>query len=213
MYALDHDTLEAEYEEPLVDIMCALGARQLASDNPRDYSEGFDSVEKAFSERAHTKVMARLHDPTAQQLMTMVLLCEYAARTNKHAMAFVLAGCVFRQLCLLGIDKPVNNAERRNVIPAECEAENRLVWACYSLDVSLASGVDKNSSWRERYPHVPLPCSDSEFLAQSPSRPRTLDQVLTNPTLTSELDLPALNSVLTHLRTKVLRYDGALLYQ
>ena len=205
MYALDHGILEQEYEAPLVDAMCALGARQLFLDSPRGSSESLNVTGQALSERAYTKTMAQLHNPTTQQLMTAVLLCEYATKTDRHAMAFVLAGCTFRQLCLLALDRPDDKNAEPEVVSIERKVENRLVWACYSLDVGLASGVDNNSSWRERCPTVALPCSGSEFHAQSLPKSRTLHQVLTTPVVTRELDLPALNAVLMHLRMKVLR--------
>jgi len=116
-------------------------------------------------------------------------------------MAFVLVGCIYRQLCLLGFDSPIDPTQ----VSADREIENRLVWACYCLDALFASGVDKNSCWRENYPRNPLPCSDSDFLSRTMSKSPTLADALENPSIVRGLDLPALNAILIHLRTKVLR--------
>ncbi|KAF1828564.1 hypothetical protein BDW02DRAFT_223305 [Decorospora gaudefroyi] len=204
LYSLDRGNLMKEYDESLVDAMCALGARHLSRDSSGDQSESLSLTAQALSDRARTKVMSQLHNPTAQQLMTTILLCEYASRTDRHAMAFVLVGCIFRQLCLLGLDTSADGADSSQV-PVERDIESRLAWACYCLDALFASGVDKNSSWRENYPRMSLPCSDSEFLSQTASRTPTLAQALKEPSLIRALDLPALNVVLIHLRTKVLR--------
>lgn len=134
----------------------------------------------------------------------MVLLCEYAHRSGQFALAFVLGGCIFRQLRLLDLDAIPPDAESGLVSP-ESELNIRLAWACYSIDVLLASGVDKNSSWKDGFPHLPLPCSDGEFLSQTSSNPLYLSYVLQNPHTMRRLDAPALSSLLAYLRTKVLR--------
>lgn len=132
-------------------------------------------------------------------------MCEYASRTNRHAIAFVLVGCLFRQVRLLALDTPDNGTESAPVSPKH-EIENRIVWACYTLDVLLASGVDKNSSWRDDRPTIALPFADADFLSQTTARPPSLMYVLDNPRAVRELDLPALNVILIHLRSQVLRY-------
>ncbi|KAJ4351414.1 uncharacterized protein N0V89_006756 [Didymosphaeria variabile] len=114
-------------------------------------------------------------------------------------MVFLLGGYLFRHMRLLGLDKPTHTAADETVDPKR-ELENRVVWACYTIDVIVASGVDKNSAWRGDSPDIPLPCSDAEFLSQIPSNASFLLDALENPIVVRSLELPALSAILIHLR-------------
>lgn len=132
----------------------------------------------------------------------------------------MLSGSAYRVLQLLRLDIPQHSRLTSDASPSgpltgalQQEVENRLVWACYALDVLIASGVDANSSWHNRLPNVPLPCSDKAFLAQAPGPSPTLREVLPqsgNPASVYELELPALLVVLIRLRSQVLRYVSLL---
>ncbi|RDW59107.1 hypothetical protein BP5796_12031 [Coleophoma crateriformis] len=191
LYALDHGTLLQDYEEPLLHIMCALGASNV-------------DPGQALADKARDKVLGQLHNPSDLLLMTTVLLCEYAHRSGSFAMAFVLGGCMFRQLRLLGLDALSDNANHELIEP-EAESHLRLAWACYIADVFTGSGVDKNSSWRDETPNLPLPCAEGDYLSQSSTRPLYLPYVLENPDIIRSLDAPALSVLLVHLRMRVLR--------
>ncbi|VUC26095.1 unnamed protein product [Clonostachys rosea] len=166
-------------------------------------------------------VFDEIHLPTIQQIMvrgnlkasteanyhkTMILLCEYGLRTDQHSLVFMLCGCVFRAVRLLGLDNPSEQNQATGQLSGDLEQEisHRIVWASYTLDLLLSSGVDKNSSWREDIPQVPLPCADKDFLLQTPSPKRFLSKV-ENDHLIKELDLLALVTILVRLRGKVLR--------
>ena len=156
MYALDQGKLMDQYHEPLVDAMCALGAKHLSSTSLQEPSNNLANVGQAFSEKAHVKVMAQLHVPTGQQLMTTILLCEYAARTNWYAMAFVLVGCIFRQLCLLDLDAPCDGTGfallQLNVTSRIASYGHAIVSILASLLVSTRSLSGGNEHHAFRYP-------------------------------------------------------------
>jgi hypothetical protein len=86
MYARDRGTLKDQYDDALVDAMCALGARYCTTRSPSKFiltiacrclysdtsEEQFTpllAISQALSERAHSKIMAKLSMPTVQQLM------------------------------------------------------------------------------------------------------------------------------------------------
>lgn len=139
----------------------------------------------------------------------MILLCEYGLRTEQHSLVFILSGCIFRTIRLLGLDIPPRESEEQPT-SLEKEINNRLVWSCYTLDVLLASGVDKNSSWRNDVPSVALPSSDKDFLLRVSTTPQYLEEIEASSSfhLVSQSDLPTIITILARLRCKVLRYDG-----
>lgn len=138
---------------------------------------------------------------TLQQ--TLSLLCDYALETDQNALAYILAGCAFRAIRLLGLD-----TSRQPQAGIEYEAGLRLVWASFTTDAMIATGVSLNSSWQNQVPRVPLPCSHRDFLARSPAAVQYLHTVREAEDialLTPTLDLPALMIVLIKLRSEVLR--------
>lgn len=140
----------------------------------------------------------------------MVLLCEYSIKADQHALAFTLSGSLFRSLRLLGFDTP-SRFPVVSDMPSERltqETENRLAWACFHLDLLLSSGVDKHSLWRDDFPRIPLPCSNQDFLSLCHSTSYFLSDFESPDMLPiiSQLDLPALSTILIRLRSMVLRY-------
>lgn len=139
----------------------------------------------------------------------MILLCEYGLRMDQHSLAFILSSCVFRTMRLLGLDNPPATLDATEPQPHSLkeEIEYRVVWSCYTLDVFMSSGVNKNSSWREDLPQIPLPRSDNDFLLQTPSPQHFLSWVECPSALpfVKDLDLPSLVAILIRLRGKVLR--------
>lgn len=139
----------------------------------------------------------------------LVLLCEYGLRTDQNSMVYVLCGYLFRAIQLLGLDSPHQRTTVSGVSSEilEGEVENRIVWACYQIDLLLASGVDRNSLWRGDFPTIPLPCSDRDFLSPIYVSPRFLpdDKDLNSLAVVGKLDLPSLVTVLIKIRATVLR--------
>ena len=138
----------------------------------------------------------------------MVLVCEYAMRTGQHALAFMLTASCYRMVRLLGLDSEARYRSRETPKGlAEEESERRLLWSCYTLDSFIGSGVDGNLHWKDEAPHVPLPCSESDFVSQT--RPLVPNLYMTDIVLdTNYPGLSELRSnvvVLARFRTQVLR--------
>jgi hypothetical protein len=132
----------------------------------------------------------------------MVLVCEYALRTHQHALLFTLSGCLFRAICLLGLDAPEQPMAHTQIEVLRQETANRIVWASYHIDSLIAPAIDKHSSWRDDYPR-----SDRDFLALNPGPAVALGLVdtLSDPSSTKTLDLPARITVMFRLRRTVLK--------
>ncbi|KAK5163457.1 uncharacterized protein LTR77_010639 [Saxophila tyrrhenica] len=212
MHSFDHGRLEADYEKPLIDIILALGAWQIRRDEILAPSTSTNvnippGADHVWAEGAQANIFSSFKVPTNQQLMALLLLCEYAHRTEHFSWAFGMAGCVFRHIRILGLDVPRGDSSSLSLVTPEREIEHRIVWASYSIDVLLGSGVDKHSSWGNDFPRIPLPCSNESVLSQEASQPLFLASIeeLGTSSIVPVLDLPALNVVLIHLRTRVLR--------
>ncbi|KAF4980458.1 hypothetical protein FDECE_17877 [Fusarium decemcellulare] len=178
-------------------------------------------VNTYFDRFHHLRCLAFIHKPSFMHSMArasviqdyseplLYAMCALSARTDQHSLVFMLCGCVFRAMRLLGLDNPPRNSQPGGQLSGNLEEEinHRIVWASYTIDVLLSSGVDKNSSWREDIPQVPLPCSDKDFLLQTPSPRRFLSRAGSEDTTTlvRDLDLLPLITILVMLRGKVLR--------
>ncbi|EEU40352.1 uncharacterized protein NECHADRAFT_76532 [Fusarium vanettenii 77-13-4] len=201
MHSMARASVIQDYSESLLYAMCALSARCIYLDSLHASSEPNHEPGPipgdVWAEKARKMVFDEIHLPTIHQIMTMILLF------------FMLCGCVFRAMRLLGLDSPPQHLQAAAQLSGNLEQEinHRIVWACYTIDVLLSSGVDKNSSWREDIPQVPLPCSDKDFLLQTPSRKRFLSGIEQEDmsTFVKDLDLLPLVTVLVRLRGKVLR--------
>ncbi|KAL3442718.1 hypothetical protein BJX65DRAFT_312487 [Aspergillus insuetus] len=210
MQALDRGTAVNDFGEPTLHIICALGARQIALSSMPSLCRGAAHASTpgdAWAEKARQHVLLTAHIPTTQDLVAMILVCEYASRTNQHALIFCLSGCLFRAICLLGLDTPHQPTAETQAEVLSQETANRIVWASYHIDSLTAPGVDKHSSWRDDYPRIPLPRSDQDFLALSPGTLASLNTFDSSEDLSTikALDIPALTTVLFRLRRTVLR--------
>lgn len=139
----------------------------------------------------------------------MVLVCEYAMRTGQHALAFMLTASCYRMVRLLGLDSEARYTDLRTPRNAtQAESECRLLWSCYTLDSFIGSGVDGNLHWKEDAPHMPMPCSESDFVSQI-RRPAKTKLYMINIVLDSNYpslaDLRSNIIVLARFRTRVLR--------
>ncbi|OAA39556.1 Fungal transcriptional regulatory protein [Beauveria brongniartii RCEF 3172] len=212
MKSLDQDSVVQDYGEPLLYVMCALGARHLYFDHVAECGEQMvvDANQvpgEKWAVKARQDAMRDLHAPDVHNLMTMVLLCDYSLREDKNAMVFVLISVLYRMVRLLGLDsyRPLDaNATPTEIM--ERESEIRLVWACYYLDVLVGNGVEKNLCWRDDVPSIPLPCPEQNFTSQTASQPYFLEEI--EQTDMSEvvphLDFQALSILILRLRSKVM---------
>ncbi|KAK4234452.1 hypothetical protein C8A03DRAFT_47227 [Achaetomium macrosporum] len=213
MHSMARATVVEDYGEPLLYVMCALSARCIYLDKLNSSKESAAHLSPVpgdlWAQRARKIVLDEIHRPTEQQIMAMILLCEYGLRTEQNSLVFMLCGCLYRATRLLGLDNAPQDLRAASQLSGSLEEEvhHRLVWASYTIDILLSSGVDKNSSWREDLPQVPLPCSDRDFLLQTPSPMRFLSDAdgENMAAFVKDLDMLALVTMLVRLRGKVLR--------
>lgn len=140
---------------------------------------------------------------------TMLLLCDYGLRADQNAMVFVLISFLYRTIRLLSLDSPEpleSPASPDEIL--QREMENRVVWSCYFIDVFVASGVEKNSCWKDYIPDIPLPCPEQNFLSCTLSAPQYLQRVEEVGIVPAmpDLDLFSLTIVVSRLRWDLLRY-------
>ncbi|KAJ4158380.1 uncharacterized protein LMH87_008909 [Akanthomyces muscarius] len=212
MKSLDQDSVVQDYGEPLLYVMCALGARHLYFDHVAECGETMvvDASQipgEKWAVKARQDAMRDLHAPDVHNLMTMVLLCDYSLREDKNAMVFVLISVLYRMVRLLGLDsyRPLDASASPTEI-MERESEIRLVWACYYLDVLVGNGVEKNLCWRDDVPSIPLPCPEQNFTSQTMAHPYFLEEIEQSDMtdIIPHLDFQALSILVLRLRSKVM---------
>lgn len=145
----------------------------------------------------------------ANNLKAMVLICEYSMLFDQHALAFVVFGCCYRIMRLLGLDSLKKLTDSYNPTQVtQAESERRVLWSCYILDSFLGGGVDDNLFWKDDVPRVPLPCSDGNFIAQTQPSNHDLPTIesFQTPADFHRLNLRSHIIHLARLRTRVLRY-------
>jgi hypothetical protein len=138
----------------------------------------------------------------------MVLLCDYGLRSDQNPMVFVLVAFLYRVIRLLGLDSPPpleNPGDPAQVL--ERDVQNRLVWACYFIDLFMATGVEKNACWKGSAPDILLPAPDEFFSVQSPAIQYALPDMdgMLDANIITELDLPAVSIIAILLRIQGLR--------
>ncbi|KAH8125289.1 hypothetical protein LI328DRAFT_155837 [Trichoderma asperelloides] len=216
MQSLESASIAQDYGEPLLYIMCALGARHiyfdaiLSLDGPDRDSLPIAIPGHEWAERARKEVLGELHAPTVQSLMTVALLCEYGLREDQHALVFILLAFLHRAIRLLSLDSPRPlHSHRTAAQMIQREVENRIVWASFLIDGLAANGVEKNMCWKDHIPDIPLPCPDDCFTSQLASPPHYLLQIEGSGMheAITELDLSSLMILVVRLRTKVMQYD------
>ncbi|KAL7792436.1 hypothetical protein V8C37DRAFT_380295 [Trichoderma ceciliae] len=214
MQSLESASIAQDYGEPLLYVICALGARHIYFDakltlDGADRDALASAVPgQAWAERARKEILGEMHAPTVQNLMTVALLCEYGLREDQHALVFIMLAFLHRSIRLLSLDSPRpmhghHTAAQMN----QREVETRLVWASFVMDGLVANGVEKNMCWKDHIPNIPLPCPDDCFTSRLSSPPYYLLQLETpgmHPAI-AELDLSSLLIVVVRLRTKVMQ--------
>jgi hypothetical protein len=215
MDMLQETDLHDGVDEPLLYAICALAARQLyldaAAQGTIERSTARGVPGRAWAEKAQQMVLTKLNELSTEDLMTMVLLCDYGIRADQNAMVFILVALLFRTVLLHGLDKPKPLVNPTTEELIQRETQNRLVWACYFIDLFTATGVELNSCWHDHKPNLPLPCPEREYAIGSLSTPVFLQQVESNPSkeLIQSLDLPALTLLIMSLRSRALKFIRA----
>ena len=175
MHNLDHRDPSALDEDALLLIMCALGDMFCAQNN--DDEDGLPgktpSRRAQWTSRAQHLLYAQMGRMSAENLMAAVLLQDYAIRMADWGTAFMLSGLIARMTQALQInlehstDVLCQNPSLRPDASTK-ESRRRLMWSCYIADSLIGSGVDQLTLIREEDMKIQLPCSERNFLHQSP---------------------------------------------
>lgn len=133
----------------------------------------------------------------------MVLLCDYGIRADMNSMVFVLVSFLYRVVRLHGLDNPDPTPALPNYsVLRERDMQNRLVWACYFVDLFTATGVDKNACWKGTVPNIPLPLNNHSITSQTTLPGHGLLHVEEQGVVPfiQDLDLSALSILVIRLR-------------
>ncbi|KAI0145755.1 hypothetical protein F4776DRAFT_373660 [Hypoxylon sp. NC0597] len=210
--AVDNERVYSEFGEPLLYIICALGARFMAINHTKSpiSSQSPSRVPGAlWGQHSRRLVQGICCTPSVQNLMAMVLYSEYGLRIGDHSFVFMLSGCCYRMSRLLRLD-----IEPHRTYPMTSptditiqESQRRLLWSCYLLDSFIGSGVDSNLCWVDHAPSIRLPCKGPDFTNQLWTTPAYLEidkgrQLITD----TEFDLRGQIIRVAYLRTQILRY-------
>ncbi|VUC20648.1 unnamed protein product [Clonostachys rosea] len=169
MESFERDSIIQDFGEPVLLAVCALGARHLYL----DYLFSIGSTAPApdvfpgqpWAEKARNEVLSEMNNPTA-----MVLLCDYSLRTDQNSLAFILVSFLYRVIRLLGLDESDELLHSHDpTFTLQRNIENRLVWACFFIDLFMATAGEKNTSWGNRVPNIPLPTQQSYRSIGSPN--------------------------------------------
>ncbi|KAI1410536.1 fungal-specific transcription factor domain-containing protein [Hypoxylon sp. FL1857] len=210
--AIDNERASSEFGEPLLYIICALGARFMGTNHARSHlsSQVPDGIPGAlWGQQARNLIQGICCTPSFQNLMAMVLYCEYGVRTGDNAFVFMLSGCCYRMSRLLRLDVEPH-ATYPITSPTDIttqESQRRLLWSCYILDSFIGSGVESNLCWLRHTPIIPLPCKDSNFTNRlwTPPVYLEIDQEH-GPGTATEVDLRGQITRIAYMRTQILRY-------
>ncbi|OTA22938.1 hypothetical protein BTJ68_14273 [Hortaea werneckii EXF-2000] len=175
MHSLDCRDPSTFDKDALLLIICALGDMFCANfDGDGNCLSGKTPSRRAqWADQAQQLLYAQMGKISAENLMAAVLLQDYAIRMADWGNAFMLSGLIARMTQALQI-----NLEHSTDILCEDpglrpdattkESRRRLMWSCYITDSLIGSGVDQLTLIREEDIKIQLPCSERNFLHQSP---------------------------------------------
>ncbi|RMY16767.1 hypothetical protein D0868_00127 [Hortaea werneckii] len=175
MHNLDRRDPSTFDEDTLLLIMCALGDMFCTHfDGDGDCVPRRTSSRRVqWADRAQQLLYAKIGRISAENLMAAVLLQEYAIRMADWGTAFMLSGLIARMTQALQInlehstDILCQDASLRPDASTK-ESRRRLMWSCYIADSLIGSGVDQLTLIREEDMKIQLPCSERNFLHQTP---------------------------------------------
>lgn len=223
MENLENSTPDIQRRNPLLHIICALGAkfyvlkvREVMS-LPDDFSL---KAGNKWAEKAKLMLFSKINNISVQETMAVVLLHEHDLRIGNYNSAFMLTGLAVRmaQALQINIEKTANVLSRgdEGQLSWSCrEARRRLMWSIYIMDTWVGSGVDELTLVDERDIKIQLPCTEHNFTLQIPCIVETIRPGEYLPFISAQdrekepidsLDIPAQFIRLLSLRRKVLRY-------
>ena len=165
------DTSKRE-DDALLLIVCALGSLFYVVENS-PASDGSLLAGSQWAKRAQQLILAQLGNISVENLMAALLLHEYELRLGNFGNAFMLSGLTARMAQALQI-----NLEHSTDIVCQNigggpdastkESRRRLMWCCWITDTLIGSGVDQLILIKDSDIKIQLPCTEKNFLLQTP---------------------------------------------
>lgn len=182
---LDSDASKNQDSNPLLHIVCALGALFYAVEtetsrgtplpiNPLDAG-------KHWADRAQKLILARLDRISVENLMATVLLHDYEIRMGKYSNAFMLSSITARMAQALQInlehstDVLCRDSDSSAPSASVKESRRRLMWCCYITDSLVGSGIDQLTLIETSEIKIQLPCNERNFVLEEPCITETLE--------------------------------------
>jgi hypothetical protein len=184
---LDSDAEKNQDSNPLLDIVCALGALFYAveSEMSRDTPLPINPLDagKHWADRAQKLILARLDRISVENLMAAVLLHDYEIRMGNYSNAFMLSSITARMAQALQInlehstDVLCRDSGSDGNAPSASvkESRRRLMWCCYITDSLVGSGIDQLTLIETSEIKIQLPCNERNFVLEEPCITETLE--------------------------------------
>ncbi|KAH8799683.1 fungal-specific transcription factor domain-containing protein [Xylogone sp. PMI_703] len=139
MEKLDQDSDTANRQNPLLHVICALGAKFLAYDtlkSPRDTL----AAGSQWAKTAQLHIFNNMNLISVTNLMATVLLHDHELRVGNYAAAFMLSGTAIRMSQALQINleysTDILGTEISSASCCERESRRRLMWSCYAPSIT-----------------------------------------------------------------------------
>jgi hypothetical protein len=184
---LDSDAEKNQDSNPLLHIVCALGALFYAveSEMSRDTPLPINPLDagKHWADRAQKLILARLDRISVENLMAAVLLHDYEIRMGNYSNAFMLSSITARMAQALQInlehstDVLCRDSGSDGNAPSASvkESRRRLMWCCYITDSLVGSGIDQLTLIETSEIKIQLPCNERNFVLEEPCITETLE--------------------------------------
>ncbi|KAJ5365265.1 hypothetical protein N7517_008151 [Penicillium concentricum] len=176
MQRLDEDLESCCNHESLLHIICALGAKFLALDQPSQFPpQSVLTAGNQWAKIAKARIFADLDDLSLEKLMTAILLYDHDLRIGSYASAFILSSITARisQALQLNLE---SSADLNSICPIANESKRRLMWSCYVMDSWVGSGVNQLTLLEDKDLKIQLPCHSHNFSLGTPCITEVLDE-------------------------------------
>lgn len=182
---LDSDASKNQDSNPLLHIVCALGALFFAVETETSRSAPLPinplDAGKHWADRAQKLILARLDRISVENLMATVLLHDYEIRMGKYSNAFMLSSITARMAQALQInlehstDVLCRDSDSSAPSASVKESRRRLMWCCYITDSLVGSGIDQLTLIETSEIKIQLPCNERNFVLEEPCITETLE--------------------------------------
>lgn len=182
---LDSDAAKNQDSNPLLHIVCALGALFFAVETEMSRNAPLPinplDAGKCWAERAQKLILARLDRISVENLMAAVLLHDYEIRMGNYSNAFMLSSITARMAQALQInlehstDVLCRDTGHTGPSASVKESRRRLMWCCYITDSLVGSGIDQLTLIETSEIKIQLPCNERNFVLEEPCITETLE--------------------------------------